>query len=61
MKAHTKETFGFTCPVPGCWWNDIETDQPDYVTMREALDAADRHRIEHHDGRTGIVTHGPTE
>jgi hypothetical protein len=50
-------TFGFTCPTDACWWNDIENDQPEYATMREALDAADRHRIEHHSGRTGIVTY----
>ena len=50
------EVFGFTCPVDGCWWNDSETEQPDYGTMREALDAADAHRVEHHGGRSGIVT-----
>lgn len=47
------EVFGFTCPVDGCWWNDSETEQPDYGTMREALDAADAHRVEHHGGRSG--------
>ncbi|ONI65644.1 hypothetical protein CSIV_05030 [Microbacterium sp. CSI-V] len=50
------EVFGFTCPVERCWWNDSETEQPDYATMREALDAADAHRMEHHGGRSGIVT-----
>lgn len=53
-------TFGFTCPIQDCWWNDIETEQPDYTSMREALDAADRHRLEHHAGQTGIVTHDST-
>lgn len=48
--------FGFTCPITDCWWNDSETDQPDYATMREALDAADQHRVEHHAGASGIVT-----
>ena len=50
------EVYGFTCPVADCFHNDSEFDVPDYVTMREALDAADQHRIEHHTGATGIVT-----
>lgn len=53
------EEFGFTCGVPDCPHDQYETDVPGYPTMREALDAAEAHRLTHAENAHGIVTHGP--
>lgn len=48
--------YGFTCGEPDCEHDDSETETIGYATMREALDAADEHRLTHAKPRAGIVT-----